>query len=179
MGKLEEYLDKCAKINYNILTKYKEFDYNDYDDFIEDFLFLVNHIYKIKITDDVNIRINQEKFRRELIKKYGEKCMITNNTCIDQIEACHIKEYKDDNFDNTVNNGLLLTSNIHNTFDRNKWTINPVTFKVELQPKSFANEVDKKNYYGDIINYENIIVNLFINQELKDNLQFRYDKFKN
>jgi hypothetical protein len=57
--------------------------------------FLLNNLYKhIKINDLHKKRLNQEEFRNQLLNKY-KKCIITNNDCIDELEACHIIEYKD------------------------------------------------------------------------------------
>lgn len=113
-------------------------------------------------------RLSQSFFREGLLKKYG-KCVITNTNCLDELEAAHIIPYKDDKYNFFINNGLLLKSNIHKTFDRYKWTINPNTFIIEVK-----NNTD----VGEIKQYEGIKINLDENDYLLiNNLKKRYQDY--
>jgi predicted restriction endonuclease len=198
---LDDILEKDKTINYNIFNEYNKFDYDNKDLFEIDLKFLLDNIYsEIKIVESKVKRLNQQEFRSELINKY-QKCLITDNDCLNELEACHIFELKDTNtginttnntFANTtnnnanatnnnananidinnINNGLLLCSNLHKTFDKYLWTINPDTLEIEI-----ANY--EQNIIGSI--YTRFIKNpkvlLDMNKELYNNLKHRYNKF--
>jgi hypothetical protein len=169
ISNIENYLSKCNNlIDYNIYNDYKKFNYNDKELFKLHLDFLLNNLYKhIKINDLHKKRLNQEEFRNQLLNKY-KKCIITNNDCIDELEACHIIEYKDGgNYD--INNGLLLERNIHSTFDKNLWCIKP--------DKNGCFIEIKNNHNGTITKYKDIKINLLINDELYNNLLLRYHNF--
>lgn len=194
---LENYLDNILEkdkiINYHIFNEYNKFDYDNKDLFEIDLKFLLDNIYsEIKIVEPKVKRLNQQEFRDELINKY-QKCLITDNDCLNELEACHIIELKDTYTDteitnntntdteitnntntdiNNINNGLLLCSNLHKTFDKYLWTINPDTLEIEI-----ANY--DQNIVGSI--YKRFIKNpkvlLELNKELYNNLKHRYNKF--
>jgi hypothetical protein len=121
MDALENYLDN---INGSIINKklnYKDFNFEDEDEFNLILNYLINNCYDIKIKSFRNDRIDQDKFRQKLLNKY-EKCVVTNNNCNPQLEAAHIIPFNNEsNFD--IHNGLLLTRNLHITFDQNYWSI--------------------------------------------------------
>lgn len=64
-------------------------------------------------------RINQGKFRQQLLKKYKHKCCICNQDCSELLIASHIKPWRDsDKIEKVnVNNGLLLCPNHDKLFD--------------------------------------------------------------
>ena len=170
ISNIEKYLCEYEKseINNDIYNNYKKFNYNDKKLFKLHLDFLLNNIYKhIKINDcsSKTKRLNQEEFRKLLLNKY-KKCIITNNNCIDELEACHIVEYKDSG-ESDINNGLLLERNIHSTFDKNLWCINPDTLLIEI-----INEHD-----GTIKKYKDVKINITLNDELYKNLLIRYTNF--
>jgi hypothetical protein len=166
MNELEEYLLTNNTVNEN---NYKQFNYDSYEEFKIDLDFLLSNIYS-----DIHIinfqtreqRLDQDSFRKELIKKYN-RCIISNSIDI-ECEACHIIPYSIcKNFD--VDNGLLLSSDLHKTFDKYCWSINPKTLKVEIN----------KNIKdcGKIKNYEDTTVNIKLNNRLYNNLLYHYDIF--
>jgi len=166
MNELEEYLLTNNTINEN---NYKHFNYDSYEEFKIDLDFLLNNIYSdIQI---INLqtkeqRLNQDTFRKEVIKKYN-KCIISHSIDI-ECEACHIIPYSIcKNFD--VDNGLLLSSDLHKTFDKYCWSINPNSLKVEIN----------KNIKdcGKIKNYEDTTVNIKLNNRLYNNLLYHYNLF--
>ena len=170
ISNIENYLCEYEKseINNDIYNDYKRFNYNDKELFKLHLDFLLNNIYlNIKINDCTRKtkRLNQEEFRKLLLNKY-KKCIITNNNCIDELEACHIVEYKDGGESNK-NNGLLLERNIHSTFDKNLWCINPNTLSIEI----------KNKHDGTIKKYKDIKINIILNDELYKNLLIRYNNF--
>lgn len=65
-------------------------------------------------TEEKEIRTDQDKFRNNLIKKYG-KCIITGDP-VKLCDACHIQPYSNTK-NNDIYNGLLLSKTIHAMFD--------------------------------------------------------------
>ncbi len=151
-------------IDYNLLN------YGSYDDFELDLYFLIETLYSnYKIFKNKQERVEQEKFRRDLINKY-RKCIITGSTCLTELEAAHIVNFRDGKSSdgiNNIDNGLLLKSNIHKTFDDNLWTINPKTLIIEVKENVDVGEI--KNYAGQKINISGL------NNTILNNLKKRYD----
>jgi len=184
ISNIENYLCKYNNLSqskYNNITlncnDYKKFGYNDKELFKLHLDFLLKNFYKnIKINDSLcdslsmcKKRLNQEEFRNLLLNKY-KKCIITDNDCIDELEACHIIEYKDcGNCD--VNNGL--ERNIHSTFDKNLWCIKP-----DISTYTCVIEI-KNDHNGTITKYKDVKIDLpiSINNELYNNLLLRYNNF--
>ena len=164
MNELEEYLLTNNIVNEN---NYKQFNYDSYEEFKIDLDFLLSNIYSdIQI---INLqtkeqRLDQDTFRKELIKKYN-RCIISNSIDI-ECEACHIIPYSIcKNFD--IDNGLLLSSDLHKTFDKYCWSINPKTLKVEINKNI--------NDCGKIKKYEDTTVNIKLNNRLYNNLLYHYN----
>jgi hypothetical protein len=61
-------------------------------------------------------RRGQGRFRRRLIDAYGGKCAVTGCDALDGLDAAHISPYRGER-SNSIRNGLLLRSDIHNLFD--------------------------------------------------------------
>lgn len=175
---LDDILEKDKTINYHIFNEYEKFNYDNKDLFEINLKFLLDNIYTdIKIVEPKLKRLNQQEFRDELINKY-QKCLITNNDCLNELEACHIVELKDlnnindiNNIDiNNINNGLLLCSNLHKTFDKYLWSINPDTFIIEISSLYDC---------GTISNYKNIsLVDKLSKYNYYESLSNHYKKFK-
>lgn len=169
---LEEYFDLSIeskeKINSKLLNCYEYFNYTNKELFIADIEILIQTIYpNLKIIQDSNTRLSQTEFRNDLIKYYDGKCAITQNNSLEELEAAHIVELKD-NGDYDINNGLLLEANLHKTFDRYLWTINPDTLEIESNPNNITKSV--KNYIGKK-------VDLKLNPFSYTNLKKRYEIF--
>ena len=77
------------------------------------------------------IRKGQPKFRKNLLKLYSSKCVITNCAIKEVLEAAHIEKHAETGI-NHSSNGLLLRSDIHSLFDSNKIKINPDNYTVEV-----------------------------------------------
>ena len=169
MQQLEKFLDKFdnKEIHYSIKSMYEEFGYESYELFCIDLEFMLNNLYNIKLIDYKRKRIGQEEFRKNLIEKFGGKCILTGVNCLAELTACHIVPVSEnENYD--VDNGLLLTENLHRTFDRFIWSINPNTMKVEVN--------DNENI-GTIKDYKDNTVLLEITPNLYINLLYHYNKF--
>lgn len=167
-NRLEDYLDQISKsdskLNSQILDCWEFFKYPNKNTFIYDLELLTHLIYtNIKISKNTQLRLSQTEFRQNLIKYY-RKCVITHNDSLEELEASHIVEYKN-NGDSDITNGLLLEANLHKTFDRYYWTINPDTLLIESNPNYITHSI--KNYIGHK-------VNLQLNPFLYLNLKKRY-----
>lgn len=171
MNKLEEYLDNYdnKEIYKDDLYNYKKFNYIDELIFNNHLTFLLENIYNIKVIeiDKSRVRLNQKDFREGLLEKFNNKCVVTDEDCIDELEACHIIPINEKECYN-IDNGLILTSNLHKTFDKYLWSINPNTLKIEIK--------NNKNV-GNIKKYKNNKINIKLNNDLYNNLNYHYNKF--
>jgi len=168
MNKIDDYLNTYNEkfIDNKIMNAYNYFEYDDEEEYKLDLYFLLNNIYtNIQLGEIKQKRLKQREFRKLLLNKYNI-CLITQNTCIDELEACHLVEIKDNGSDN-INNGIILDKNLHSTFDKNKWCINPDTLMIEI----------KKEHKGSINKYKNIKLDIKLNPILYSNLLYRYEKF--
>jgi predicted restriction endonuclease len=171
MQELENFLDnyKLKKLNYKDIN-YKLFNYENKKIFKHHLFFLLDNFYDIKLIDDKKKRLKQEEFRKKLLNKYNNKCIISGNSCLLQLEAAHIIPIRDnENYD--INNGIILTRNLHKTFDEYYWSINPETLKVEI------NNNIKDLDVGDILQYKHQKIDIDTNSDLLNNLKHHYDIF--
>lgn len=169
MNKLEDYLDKYdnKELDSDIFNQYINFGYDNEILYKFHLNYMLNNLYNIKITEPKRKRLNQKEFREEIVKKFNGKCVVSDETCIDELTASHIIPVSEnENYD--VDNGLLLRENIHKTFDKFKWSINPNTLLIEI----------KKNInVGSIRDYEGKKIDIDLNETLKNNLEWHYNKF--
>jgi hypothetical protein len=70
-------------------------------------------------------RPEQAKFRRSLLESYG-RCAISGADVERAVEAAHVKEFAREGLD-TLQNGILLRSDLHNLFDAGHLAIDPAT----------------------------------------------------
>lgn len=169
MNKLELFLDKYnnSEINSDILNSYKKFEYIHEELFTIDKDFMLKNLYTIKIVENRRKRMGQSEFRKQILNKYNSKCIITGQTCIAELEAAHLIPVSTiEDYD--INNGLLLGSNIHRTFDKYLWSINPNTMQIEVRE-----DIDS----GTINAYKNNTILLDICPELYLNLFEHYQIF--
>lgn len=85
-------------------------------------------------------RINGQYFRKNIIEKYN-KCALTNiNSGL--CEAAHILPYNECNDFQKYNdnNGILLSCNMHKAFDKNYFTIDANTCKVQILYRNISND---------------------------------------
>jgi hypothetical protein len=166
--KLENFLDKFDNNEiYNEDLYYEKFGYDNNGVFENHINFLLENCYNIKVKTDKKMRLNQKNFRKLLLEKYNGKCIVSDNDCIHELKAAHIVPIADEeSYD--IDNGLLLTSTLHDTMDKLLWAINPQTLIIE---------VNKNHNVGQIKNYIGNKVNIVLNEYIKNNLQIQYDKF--
>ncbi|PUB34400.1 HNH endonuclease [Elizabethkingia sp. YR214] len=99
----------------------------------------------------IKLRRGQQSFRKELLKKYNNTCVITGCKITDILEAAHINPYRG-NQDNHLSNGLLLRADIHTLFDLNLLGINPENFRVVIADKLKGSEYEQ--YHNKEINID-------------------------
>lgn len=170
---LDDYLynmyvsDDIFNVNIGIKHLYSKFGYSDKELFNIDLDFFIN-LYNLNLVEDNNVRLLQSIFRNSLINR--DKVCILSKTHKDQCEAAHIIPVaENNNYD--VNNGLLLSSNLHKLYDKFYWSINPNTLLVEINNKLINGKMlDCNNYIG----YK---VKIVINPNIKNNLTNHYNKF--
>lgn len=156
-----------GKLSSNITKSYRYFGYVDEFNFKIDLELLLETVYnQIILVDTLKSRLTQSEFRTQLMDLYQSKCVVSSNSNPDELEAAHIVEVVDGG-DYDVSNGLVLEANIHKTFDKYQWTINPDTMGVEVI----------KSHSGSITKYLGKKINLTLNPVLYSNLKSRYDKF--
>jgi len=85
----------------------------------------------------IKVRRGQRKFRDALIRRYGSKCMISECSLLDLVEAAHIWPYRGEH-SNHVQNGLLLRADFHTLFDLDLLGIEPVTLAIKFHPIAIA-----------------------------------------
>ena len=170
MTLLEDYLDNYEQeqksISPLIYSMYTKFNYDDEDNYILDLDFMLNNIYNIKFLEKNQLRerrMEQTEFRQTLLKEFNNKCIVTENDCEDELEACHIVPVST-NKNYSIDNGLLLARTIHATFDKFAWSINPDTFTIEC--------IDDK---GTIIKFIGNVLPL--NDDMRENLRYHYEKY--
>ena len=174
MTLLEDYLDNYEKeqksISKSIYSMYKRFNYEDEDKYILDLDFMLKNIYNIKFLETNELRkkrMEQTEFRQKLLEEFDNKCIVTGDECEDELEACHIVPVST-NKDYSIDNGLVLARNIHATFDKFTWSINPDTFTIEC-----INIEDKK--IGTIKKYIGNVLPL--NDDMRENIRDHYEKY--
>jgi len=85
-------------------------------------------------------RRGQKKFRDDLRKRYGDRCVVTGCGVLDVLEAAHIMPFRGVD-DNHPENGLLLRADIHTLFDLNLLGIEPERLRIELDPSVFGDAI--------------------------------------
>jgi len=169
MTNLEIFLDEYnnKEINFNFTNKYKTFGYEDEELFDIDLDFMLKNLYNIVIVDNRKRRLHQTEFREQILNKYNRTCIITGINCETELTACHIIPIsEDENYD--IDNGLLLVENLHKTFDKYLWSINPKTKQIIVK-ENIGNST--------ITQYNNKFLEIDISPQMYYNLLNHYNKF--
>jgi hypothetical protein len=169
--------DKLYKLILNIDKNEIVYIYTklctEYEPKIVKFIFYELYDYEIdeKKYKKQLIRIHQDKFREDLIQLY-KKCVMSN---VSHFQACHIIPFPKSNIENKYNkyNGILLKADLHELFDDYIFSINPETYTVQFNNVFFKDEPNKQEYQR----FDNKILNLANDIQLKKNLQIHYDIF--
>lgn len=138
----------------------------------ESLLTILQNMRLSKITDEVErkriqtvrvARVNQASFRKAVLQAC-ERCVITNVTMPEILEAAHIKPFKY-NGEDTVANGFAMRTDIHTLFDTGHLRITPDGI-VELSSRARMD-------YGASIP-PRIVIPAFTN---RDFLRWRYENY--
>lgn len=95
-------------------------------------------------------RTEQQKFRDEIVKR-DKKCIVTN-FIPSECQACHIIPFSENKIYD-INNGLLINSCLHTTFDKFLWSINPDNLTIDIA-------IDNFDIVGSIIYHKDKKVNI-------------------
>ena len=125
---------------------------------------VIAEVERKRITQSTHVsRPNQANFRKEVLKAC-QRCIISNVTMPEILEAAHIKPFKY-NGEDTIANGFAMRVDIHTLFDAGHLRID-VNGRVELSPKA-------RNDYGATIP-PFIVIPDFINKEF---IKWRWDNY--
>ena len=91
-------------------------------------------------------RLGQGAFQVLVTSAYKRQCAISGEKALPVLQAAHIKPFTAEG-PNSVNNGLLLRSDLHILFDRGYLTITP-EYKIEVSRKIKEEFDNGKNYYA-------------------------------
>jgi putative restriction endonuclease len=93
----------------------------------------------------VKPRLGQGAFRVLVTDAYHRKCAITGEKTLPVLEAAHIKPYAEEG-PHSINNGLLLRSDLHILFDRRYLAVDQ-DLKVRVSPKIREEFKNGRDYY--------------------------------
>lgn len=91
-------------------------------------------------------RLGQGAFRILVTDAYHRRCAITGERTLPVLEACHIKPFSE-NGPNSINNGLLLRSDLHILFDQGYLTVTP-DMHVEVSGRIKERFQNGREYYS-------------------------------
>jgi putative restriction endonuclease len=103
---------------------------------------LTNPSYNISMAKH---RLGQGAFRVVVTDTYNRRCAISGEKTLPVLEAAHIKPFAE-NGPNSIQNGILLRSDIHTLFDKGYITIAP-DFHVEVSHRIKEDFGNGKIYY--------------------------------
>ena len=87
-----------------------------------------------RVLREIAARQGQPIFRRLLIDSYQSRCVLSDCTTVEALEAAHIRPYRGP-LSNTPKNGILLRADLHTLFDLHLFGVEPVQRTVELSPR--------------------------------------------
>jgi hypothetical protein len=165
MLKIEEYFNNNKSIDNKIYNNNELFEVENNDLFkiLVDINLWANNI---RIEEDGYSRPEQKKFRNLIVNR-DKKCIVTGKNIANECQACHIISVKErGTYD--INNGLLINSIHHKSFDNNLWCINPETLCIDVL-------IDNEEIVGSIIEYNGQKVNINPNNIMKYYLKKRWE----
>lgn len=86
---------------------------------------------RIRVFKSIVARRGQQSFRKSLLDQYEYRCAITSCAILDILDAAHVRPYRGE-FTNSLNNGLILRTDIHTLFDLDLLGIEPVSKLVHV-----------------------------------------------
>lgn len=79
-------------------------------------------------------RERSSKFKFEVLKRYGSKCVLSGLDVVEMLDGAHVIPV-DKNGSDDPRNGLLLSASLHRALDANLWAVHPKTFAIETRVK--------------------------------------------
>jgi putative restriction endonuclease len=101
---------------------------------------------RLRAYREIVARQGQSTFRAALMNAYNGRCVVTGCDAPETLEAAHIRPYRGLE-SNTVNNGLLLRSDIHTLFDLRLLAIDPITRKAVLSRQLTGTQYESMSGY--------------------------------
>lgn len=89
---------------------------------------------KVEISTTGRDTADQTAFRKAISLNYNHRCAITGDTIA--IEAAHIQTHSD-HYDNSIDNGIMLSVGLHRLFDQGIMIINPEQMTVHFTQDCF------------------------------------------
>lgn len=78
-------------------------------------------------------RLGQQRFREEMLGRFGPRCAFTGPQPPEALEAAHVRSYSTSPRHDRAN-GLILRRDLHTLFDRRLITIDPDTWTIDVAP---------------------------------------------
>ena len=94
----------------------------------------------------IKSRLGQGAFKILVTDAYKRNCAISGEKALPVLQAAHIKPFNEQG-PNSINNGLLLRSDLHILFDRGYITVTP-DYKIEVSKKIKEEFDNGKHYYA-------------------------------
>lgn len=92
-------------------------------------------------------RLGQGAFRTIVTDAYQRRCALTGEKVLPVLEAAHVRPYAQDG-EHSINNGVLMKSDLHILFDRGYIAINPDDKRIVVS-KNIHEEFDNgRDYYA-------------------------------
>jgi predicted restriction endonuclease len=88
---------------------------------------------RVAALQSVKLRRGQAAFRSELLVHFQRRCVFSDCSVEEILEAAHIHPYRGTK-DHHVENGLLLRADLHTLFDLSLLAIDPQTHQLLLAP---------------------------------------------
>lgn len=89
---------------------------------------------RVRAMASIVVRQGQSKFRNDLLSNYNSTCVISGIQISEVLDAAHILPYRGEHT-NSLNNGIVLRSDLHNLFDVGLIAIDPESRRVIVSPK--------------------------------------------
>ena len=158
------------KMNIDLLYQHL---INDTSNTLEEIEFVLYDLYNYdppcQLYELREKRRKQDEFHKQLITR-DKNCVISNKTSL-VCQACHIIPYAlcNENEKYDINNGLLLSADIHILFDKYMISINPITSTIYL-----INELLNDEMYNKYHNKK-----ITLNDKQKKCLSYHWNMFNN
>lgn len=116
-------------------------------------------IARKRVLTEITLRPKQAEFRRKLMEAYSGKCLLSNASVSEVLQACHIIPVKNSGND-SVENGFILRSDLHLLYDSGHIKIHEdgtVTLSDYLKKDTFYSKtLPSKINLPSFLNIENI-----------------------